>query len=247
MPTEFLNILPDPNYNITSAGFQDLVANGAVAGQPFASIELTSLQPRELDRTHTGKAIRRTSKAHKWQVNIKYNPMTLAEFEPIKNFLMEKRGSLKPFYVSIPQYAISRDTGFAAFVDSNFIMAGTGIVANTSMEINAPISVWDSNTFTDIPAIGDLFVVDDPNRQLHKKIYKVAYIETFTDYDSVQPTTGSVRVHFTPGLAAGVTANSMVYFLNPLIQVVQVQDIQEYSINNSNLYTFSLRLKEASY
>ena len=52
MPTKFLNILPDPDYGIDSAGF-----SGSTLGQGFVSAAVSNEQKNLLDRTISGKGI----------------------------------------------------------------------------------------------------------------------------------------------------------------------------------------------
>ena len=80
----FQNILPDPNNTIGDAG---QVAGSA--GPGFASVKFTSEQPTLRDRTNSGRLLARAIVSHKWKINISYNPMTRAEFEPIYNFWLQ--------------------------------------------------------------------------------------------------------------------------------------------------------------
>ena len=42
--------------------------------------------------------------------------MTREEFQPIYLFLLQRRGPLNPFFVSLPQYRTPQDTSFASYV-----------------------------------------------------------------------------------------------------------------------------------
>jgi len=75
--TSFQDVLPDPNNSIGNAG----QATGS-AGPGFASVKVTSEQPYMSTRTNSGRLLARAQAAHKWKINIKYNPMTRAEFVP---------------------------------------------------------------------------------------------------------------------------------------------------------------------
>ena len=72
----FQNILPDPNNTIGAAG--QVAGN---AGPGFASVQLTSTQPVIRDSTNSGQLLARAIAAHKWSVNITYNPMVRSDFE----------------------------------------------------------------------------------------------------------------------------------------------------------------------
>ena len=100
--SSFANRLPDPVFKITEAGEN---SNSGLAGPGFASVKFSSDQPISVSRTNSGRVITRAIVSHKWKIQITYNPMTRDEFEPVFNFLLEKRGRLKPFFVKLPQHS----------------------------------------------------------------------------------------------------------------------------------------------
>ena len=121
------NTLPDPNNTITAAGTD---AGGGTAGPGFKSVQLSSIQPILRDRTNSGRIISRSHVYHKWEVGITYNPLTKAQFDPIYNFLLHKRGTLKPFFVSLPQYRAQGPT--SRTVASSAVAGATSITFSGS-------------------------------------------------------------------------------------------------------------------
>ena len=95
--TSFLDILPSPTQPIGTAG-----QAGGTNGPGYASVTFSSEAPIQLSRTNSGRVITRSIAGHKWNINITYNPMTRDEFEPIYSFLLEKNGSLNPFFSMSP-------------------------------------------------------------------------------------------------------------------------------------------------
>ena len=79
----FLDILPDPDTEITDAGTAH--SNGA-AGPGFASMTVTSNDKVMMNRTNTGRVITRKIATQQWKLKISYNPLTRDEFEPVYNF-----------------------------------------------------------------------------------------------------------------------------------------------------------------
>lgn len=133
------NILPDPYHLITPAG-----EIGGAAGPGFASVSLSSNQPIMRDRTNSGRVVSRVSAYHKWEIDIKYNPMTKAEFDPVFGFLLEKQGTLKPFFVSLPQYRvqnISNKTASATAAGSTTIVCNT-----TGIVVGALFTITDTDS-----------------------------------------------------------------------------------------------------
>ena len=100
--SNFTNRLPDPNWGISEAG--DGHATSFTEGPGFASVKFSSQQPVAYSRTNSGRVTTRAIAGQYWSIGITYNPMTRDQFEPIYNFLLEKRGRLKPFFVALPQH-----------------------------------------------------------------------------------------------------------------------------------------------
>jgi len=232
--SSFQNILPDPNNTIGTAG----QAAGST-GPGYASVKLSSENQTLRSRTNSGRLIARAAAYHSWKVDIGYNPMTRVEFERIYNFLIQKRGSLTPFFVSLPQYRIPQNGSFANFASSNNLDAAGSINAGATSALIGHSSI--SGT----PSVGDLFTISGTNSN-HKKAYMVTRVETNSDYytGTTRPSSTQVRVHFTPGLAKAVGSGDDFVFHNPLIKVVLSNDIQEYSLGVNGLYQFGLQLEE---
>lgn len=247
MPAKFLDILPDPDFLITDAGFENVAGT---AGQGFASVSLKQTNPMEMDRTISGlNTVMRYNSYPLWDITLAYNPLTKAQFDPIHSFLMQKKGGRLPFYVSLPQYKAPKDSTFATFVDSSsgFISAASNISAgSTSMEITCSAWAGGPPYTTGLPTFGDVFYINDPEDTLHTKAYMITHIETEEVYNTV-PGSGNIRIHFSPGLQKYTRSGSEIIFNLPIIRVVQIQPITEYALGNDGLYAYNLRLMEALY
>jgi hypothetical protein len=239
MPTKFLDVLPDPDYKIDSAGFQDAAGD---PGPGFARVKLVNVAPVDEDRTMTGIWIPKKRAAAYWTIDINYNPMTLAEFTPVYTFLMQKRGRRLPFFVSLPQYKLPKDSSFATHVQSVAVTtAEAGTVGISAIEM-------DSSSWPGYPKFGDLFTITDTSDTLHTKAYMISHVETGTDYQTGNaPGAGNIRAHFSPPLIRPTTSGSTVNFDGPLIKVAQKGDIQQYKLDAEGLYSFSIKLEEAIY
>ena len=237
--SEFQNVLPDPNNSIGSAG-----QSAGTAGPGYKSVKMTSEQPYMRSRTNSGRLIARATAFHKWKISITYNPMTRAEFEPIYTFLLQQRGPLNPFYVSLPQYRVPQDSNFATHVASNDLATTAAHAAGkTIMTLDGGSDGNYTIAADNTPTPGDLFTVAGTDSN-HEKAYMITRVETPTDYTGTAPSANNVRVHFVPGLARAVANNEELKFHNPLIKVVRVGNVEEYSLNTNNLYQFSLNLEE---
>jgi hypothetical protein len=250
-----LDILPDPNNKIMNSGKADNT-NGT-AGPGFASVQLTSDAKIMRTRTNSGRLIARGIAGHKWKINISYNPMTRAEFEPVYNFLLQKRGGLIPFYVSLPQYRTPQDSDFATHAASknmrvDDIVGGT-IESNSEYPTGSTQILLNGQEYDGLnddpndgaPTPGDLFTVLDAADSNHTKAYMVVRCETPVDYNTVAIDDDKVKVHITPPLVKSIPDDSYFVFHQPLIKVVLAKDLQQYSLNTNNLYKFSLNLEEA--
>lgn len=192
-------------------------ANGA-AGPGFASVSLSSKQKILRDRTNAGRLISRAHAYHQWDISINYNPMTKAEFDPVYTFLLEKQVSLTPFKVALPQYN-SQGT--------NKTVNGAKAAGAYSLTLDA-FSAGAVNR-------GDIFNVVDTSHSNHTKTYMVTRVDATTN-----------TITFTPALAMQVSDNATLNFSAPTINVIQSGEVVQYSLNTENLYSFSLKLEEAS-
>jgi len=232
--SSFADRLPDPNYKITEAGENS--ASG-VAGPGFASVKFSSEQPVSISRTNSGRVITRSIVAQHWVIDITYNPMTRNEFEPVYNFLMEKRGRLKPFFVVLPQYSSPRTSTSGTISVSGSITSG---------DTNFLINGMDSVTGGLRP--GDMFNFSDSSNSNHKKIYQIVRVADSTNklsIDSALDSTDERRLYVVPPIEKDVTSGSTIIYTNPTFRVIQRSDVQEYSLGTNNLYQFSLQLEEA--
>ena len=244
--TSFQDILPDPNNQIGDAG----QASGT-AGPGFASVNLSSENRVAKSRTNSGRLISRAIAYHSWKINITYNPMTRDEFEPVYNFLIHRRGSINPFYVSLPQYRLPRDTNFSGYINTNSYLEATANAAAGATSVTLARTGYNPSGHG-YPKPGDMFTVTSSLSSNHLKAYRVTRVETNADwYDSdglntsaTQPGTAQARIHFTPGLQKATASADDFVFKNPLIKVILNNDIQQYSLNTNNLYQFSVNLDE---
>ena len=230
----FANRLPDPVYGVDGAG-QNANAT-ANYGPGFKTVSFTRKQPSMQSRTNSGRVVSRAIVGETLSVNITYNPLTRAEFEPVYSFLTEKRGRLKPFFVSLPQYADAQDVNYSGTitVDGTFTAGQDNFLA-------------DHSSLTGTPKRGDTFTITDGANSNHTKLYTVTRIQDNSDYYSglSQPSSTQYRIYCSPNLIYSVADNSVLNFVAPLIRVIQTKDTQEYSLGVNNLYTFSLSLEEA--
>ena len=237
----FLNILPNPDYKIGDAG----ELNNSGGGQGYKSVKVTSEQPLIKSRTNSGKLYARAQGAHTWKVSISYNPMTRDEFQPLHSFLMERRGQMKPFYISLPQYKAPRNSSFATYVadsnENNMSLQAAASAGVTNILIGASGYVISSDG---TPKPGDMFTVD---LATHTKIYQVTKVETPSLYETntTPPGSNQVRMHFMPPLQKAVANGTELVFDDPKMRVVQRNNTQEYSLNTDNLCSSSLSLEEA--
>ena len=235
--TNHLNILPDPNNAIGDAG-----ETGGTAGPGFASVKVSSNQPTMKDFTNSGRILARAIARHQWKINISYNPMTETEFNRVYSFLLHRRGGLKPFFVSLPQYRVPQDSTFATYAASNNLEAIASYSAGVTQVILGKTGYNNSTNKT--PSPGDLFTVSGTDSN-HLKAYMVTRVEDSTDYQTgtTQPSTSQVKIYFTPGFSRAVGQGDDFLFHNPLIKVV-APDTQNYSIDTNNLYKYNLSLEE---
>ena len=241
--TSLLNTLPDPNNGIADAG-----QSGTTKGPGYSGVKLSSEHIVSNSRTNSGRLISRESAGHKWNISISYNPLTRDEFEPVYTFLLQKRGSLSPFFVSLPQYKVPRDSNFATFVASNTI----NNAATTETAAGLTNLMVEGSGFSTVSngsaKPGDIFTISDDSHDIrHTKAYQVTRVETHDDYEAntTRPDSDQQRIHFIPALQRSVSSSATLVFNDPKFRVIMKKDIQQYDLNTENLYSFSLELEEA--
>ena len=241
----FMDVLPDPNRKILDSGKEN--DSTGTAGPGFASIKVSSNRSTMLDKTNSGRAVARSVAGHSWNVDVRYNPLTRDEFEPIYSFLLSRLGKLNPFFIELPNHVSSRDSTFTTFAAANTISVQTD--TTTASAGQTYILIDAGSAFTANPKPGDMFTITDSSNANHVKVYRITRVETNTDYDTSiadQPaSTSEKRIHFTPPLAYSVSDNSTLDFSYPRMRVRLAGDVQEYSLGTNNLYQFSLKLEEA--
>ena len=229
--SSFANRLPDPVFKITEAGEN---SNSGLAGPGFASVKFSSQQPISISRANSGRVISRAIVSHKWKIQITYNPMTRDEFEPVYNFLLEKRGRLKPFFVKLPQHS-PRTTTSGTYTIQGPASAGSSSILTTVSSLSGGLRP------------GDLVTINDSQNSNHTKAYQIVKVNDSTNKlssDTDLNNANERRLFLVPPLARTVSNSSTVTFANPLIKVMLQSDIQEYDLGTNNLYQFSLNLEE---
>ena len=244
----FTNRLPDPNWTIDTTGAGH--ASSYTAGPGFKSIKVTASQPTAVSVTNSGRVTARSIAGHRWKIAITYNPLTRAQFEPIYNFLLERRGRLKTFEVVLPQYSSPQVVGGITTVSGDLTVDGDIVAGATNF-----IADNHSHATTGSLKPGDMFNITDPANSNHKKMYRVVRVLNNTEYlTGNQPPAvdGSKhhRIYYTsPSIEKAVTDNTSndttLVTTNPTFRVIQEQDTREYSLGTNNLYQFSLNLIEA--
>lgn len=289
------NTLPDPNHSIGTSGSTTATNTTAFLGAAppgFKTLKIDSKAPIMKTRSNSGRMVARAIMGHTFTVNITYNPLTRAQFEPISSFLLDKRGGLKPFFLSLPQHRQSQAGGISSIKftgDVNRLRQGNayvistvggttftdlGAVTNTTGDIftrSGATSVSGSgkakaaagstsmvidgfvNAASTTPQPGDMFTITDANDINHTKMYQITRVETpdaVANYDTFPHSSQSALavtervIHFNPGLQRAVSDNSDVIFNDPKMRVMLATDVQGYSLNVDNLYTFNLKLEE---
>lgn len=188
----FSNVLPDPVNKITDAGVYD--NSTGTAGPGFASVNFRSQRDTQVARTISGRGVPRSSGTQYWEIDIKYNPLTRDDFEPVYSFLLSRNGRRSAFYVALPQYASSRSSTFAATAAAHPIYLQTAASAGASSITIKHLNMSGS------PKPGDMFTLTDPTDVNHVKAYRITRVETDTVYETAGLASTQKRIHFTPPL-----------------------------------------------
>lgn len=252
----FTNILPDPNNNIAPSGTTN--GTGAGAGPGYATVSLKSSFPTQTTRTNSGSTIVRNVGGHNWEMNIGYNPLTRAQFEPLYSFLISRKGASSHFFVELPQYKTPQDSKFragaagAAFVNAlkpvSDANPGAAVAVNPGIDnffIGSASTAYIPGTHG-TPSVGDVFSINDSSNSSHKKVYMVTRVEITgsNNFVGTDPGTNKAKIHFTPPLQKLVSSGSTLTFEDVKFRVTMKSNDINYSLNVDSLYTLSLSLQE---
>ena len=241
--TSFLNELPDPNTAIGIGGQALSTSSGGTAGPGFASIDFSSQAPIQISRTNSGRTITRGIAGHKWTINIKYNPMTREQFEPVYSFLLQQKGRLNPFFIRLPSHLSSRNTAFTSYASSNTIDSASAVNQGTDYMLQD----GHSSTETTQPQPGDMFTISNSADSLHTKAYRVTRVMSNGTHNSAlhsAPSSTQRLIYFTPHLQRSIPQNAVIDW-TPKIRVILKSDVQQYQLGTNNLYEFALSVEEA--
>ena len=207
------NTLPDPLSPIDSQGN----ANLGLYGPGFASLTVESVQPVLTNKSRSGISFRQINMYHEWNVSVKYNPLTKAQFNTVYGFLLKHQATLEPFLVGLPQH-------YKPSVTDKEITA-TAEAGSTTLTVSNTTGV----------EVGDMFYVADPGDDTHVKAYQVTTVPN------------STSITISPALQKKVVGNTSAdaVFAYPKIQVLADSDTISYSIDSNGLYNLSLKLKES--
>tara|TARA_B100000945_G_C20412690_1_gene613431 strand:- start:1475 stop:2230 length:756 start_codon:yes stop_codon:yes gene_type:complete len=245
------NRLPDPYYKLDTSGAGSETGSGD-AGPGFANVKLTSDQKMAVTRTNSQRVIARAIAGHKWNIDIGYHPMTRSEFDPVYTFLLQQRGPLTPFFVSLPQYRTVKNSGWQTILNSSspsytFPVPGGVAAGTTQLTITVtPSSGSYTATSANIPKPGELFTVNDSNNSNHTKAYMITMVERNGDLQagSAALNANQLRLTVNPPITKFIGTNGLLVFKEPLIKTIAPTAVREYSLNTENLYSFSLKLEE---
>lgn len=254
--SSYQNTLPDPNNGVSASGSAGTGDAGYVAGPGYSSVSLKSVFPSQTTRTNSGSVIVRNIAGHKWDINISYNPLLRAQFEPMYAFLLQKKGSVSHFFVSLPQYKQSQNAAWNTYLTTGnsggvqTVKPSANVLAGADKFIftNNGGTAFNSSTMASgKPGVGDLFNIVDSNDTNHSKVYMITRVSTRVDYLSgSQPDADEFGIEFTPPLRKAVNAaTSTVNFTDVKFRVINKGKDISYSLDVNNLYKLSLNVEEA--
>ena len=208
--------LPDPNNRINIAGDN---ASGSF-GPGFSSVTLKSNQPVVSNKSNSGLSFRSIVKYHQWELDIKYNDLTKADFNIIYPFLLERQQTQEAFFVELPQYGNA--------------VAAT-IQVNTSNKLDAgkneiPLIGTAINNIN----MGDMFDLINGNDSLHLKAYKVTKLIPQI-----------IRFSFSRAQRSCAQSDTVTAsFTRPRIRAGK-RSCVTYQVKANGLYGFSVNVEEA--
>lgn len=196
--------------------------SGALPTSPaFSSLQVSSVHPTFVTNAISGRRQTRQIAGHRWGITAKYPPLTRAEFAPIFAFLVKQRGAFESFTVQPPTLKDSQGSG-----------AGTPLVNGASQTGRSVVTDGWSAGATILKA-GDFVSFAG-----HSKIYMLTA-------DATSDGGGNVTLAIEPGLIESPAENAAITVADVAFTVALKNEVQEFSLGTSGLYSFELDLEEA--
>jgi hypothetical protein len=210
-----------------------LPIDGIYTNAPYvASYQLTSNQPYMESRTWSQKLVRVVRAGHRWDLNLRFNPMTQTEFDVINDFLIFKQAEATPFYTFVG------DRIYSSVAGNTY---GTNIsdvnVRDTSITLNDNSSGgiadhWDGLKYF--------------NFQSSNKLYQIVKLDTLTDVLTFSPSAKESESADTSMLKvpnySNVNANEVNANRAALYGVLNGE--VQYSVDQNLLYTVNIKIEE---
>jgi len=205
-----------------------LPTDGIYTNAPYvASYQLTSNQPYMESRTWSQKLVRVVRAGHRWDLNLRFNPMTQTEFDVINDFLMFKQAEATPFYTFVGDRIYGSVAGNTYGTDAaNVTVRDTSITLNDN-STGGTAADWDGLKYF--------------NFQNSNKLYQIVKLDTLTDVLTFSPSAKEPQTASDDMLK--VHANSEVNANRALLYGVLKGEVQ-YSIDQNLLYRVNIKIEE---
>lgn len=221
--TSFADTLPDPAHYIGDTGSEDLSGQ---QGPGYSEITVTAMQPKMMSMT-AGSNRRSIGLGQRgsWELTIKYNDMPRDVFDTVYSFLLDKKYSMEPFYVNLPQY--DNQTG------------SDKVIIKSLTPDYFRLSVANFGGLI-LPKAGDMFRVSTSD---YRGIYKVLRVETPGDINESIVGFNDDELYTVFPSFGRTTVGYAIRFTDIKMLCVQEGKV-EYSVDDKNLYSLSLKTKE---
>lgn len=184
----------------------------------FQSLSFESVDPTLVSESVNGRTQTRKIAGQRWALNAKYPPMTRADFMPVYAFLMQQRGQLNSFTLTIPLLEDARGT------------------ATGSLKANGGASAGATSVTVD-GITGTLVEGDMVKFAGHTKVYMVvAHTET---------TGNTTNITVSPALRSAVANNEAVTYDDVPIKVRLKNDVQAFDLRVDSLFEYEVDFIEA--
>ena len=207
-----------------------LPIDGIYTNAPYvASYQLTSNQPYMESRTWSQKLVRVVRAGHRWDLNLRFNPMTQTEFDVLNDFLMFKQAEATPFYTFVGDRIYSNVAGNTYGSNSTVGLRDSRITLDDNSVGNA--SDWDGLKYFNFQSSNKLYQIVKIDSSVLTFSRSAREIEYFS--------TDMLKVpDYTDNNANEVNAKRAALY-GTLTGEVQ------YSVDQNLLYTVNIKIEES--
>lgn len=186
----------------------------------FRSVDIAAKDPSIVSITQSGKKIVRKVGGHRWQLTLRYPPLTQEDIAPVRGFISKLRGMYHDITVIPPNLATPQGTQTGDTTVAASYSTGASSIGVTGASSGATFKSGDVLKFNN-----------------HNKVYVLVA-------DSTADASGNATLNIVPPLQTAISTSNTVKHSNVPFTMSLSSDLQEISTDVAGLSSYELEVTE---